>query len=114
MSLGSAAHTVTIELPNGFLPEIAGTIEGFAAELRLAAAIEWYREGRVSQGRGAEVAGLTRAGFLEALHRAEVSASQVGVAELMEEVDRAAAPDRRRVAVDLAHQGGAPGPPPAG
>ena len=31
------------------------------ARCRLAAAIEWYREGRISQGQGAEIAGLNRA-----------------------------------------------------
>jgi predicted HTH domain antitoxin len=70
-------------------PISADAPEAFAQERRLAAAIEWYRQGRVSQGRGAEIAGLGREEFLDALARAKVAACQVTVDELMEEVDRA-------------------------
>ena len=76
-------------------------------EVRLAAAIEWYREGRVSQGKGAEIAGLSRIDFLDALYRAKVPACQVTVDELMEEVDRAVASRRERIAPDTAGQDGA-------
>ncbi len=107
MSLGQDPSIVTIELPPGLASEIAGTSAAFAEELRLAAAIEWYRQGRVSQGRGAEVAGLSRADFLDALGRAQVSATQVSVAELMEEVDRAVASHRRHIPVDPAREDGA-------
>ena len=102
---GGAGH-FTIELPGSVLAGFAGTPEAFARELRVAAAIEWYREGRVSQGRGAEIAGLGRAEFLEALARAEVAACQVTADELMEEVDRAVEAHRGRVAADPAGQAG--------
>jgi hypothetical protein len=64
---------VTIELPDDVPPMFASTPEGFAAEFRLAAAIEWYRQRRVSQGTGAEVAGTSRQAFLEALFRTVIS-----------------------------------------
>ena len=106
MGVEQAANVITIDLSGGFPAGIAETPEAFAEALRLAAAIEWYREGRISQGTGAEVAGLSRAEFLEALARAKVSASQVGVDELMEQVDRAVEAHRRRITPDLALQSG--------
>ena len=102
---GEASH-VTIELPESVLAGFAGPPEEFARELRLAAAVEWYRQGRVSQGQGAEIAGLGRDEFLDALARAKVPACQVTVDELMEEVDRAVEAHRQRVAADPADQGG--------
>jgi len=98
----------TIELPEDVLTPFARTPEAFAREVRLAAAIEWYREGRVSQGKGAEIAGLSRIEFLDALYRAKVPACQVTVDELMEEVDRAVAAHRERITPDPADQGGVP------
>ena len=64
MGVGPAGDVITIHLPAGLPGEIAPTAEAFEGEFRLAAAIEWYRQGRITQGRGAEVAGLSRADFL--------------------------------------------------
>ncbi|HEX8200768.1 MAG TPA: UPF0175 family protein [Isosphaeraceae bacterium] len=94
------AATFTVELPESLLTTFAETPEDFARALRLAAAIEWYREGRISQGTGAEIAGLSRHDFLDALFRARVPASQVTLQELEEEVDRAAPAHRGRLAAD--------------
>ena len=44
--------------------------------MRLAAAIIWYAQGRISQGRAAEIAGVSRAGFLDALSASGVSVCQ--------------------------------------
>ena len=71
MSMPDEAATFTIELPESLLTPFAGTPEAFAREVRLAVAIEWYREGRVSQGKGAEIAGLSRIDFLDALDPGE-------------------------------------------
>jgi predicted HTH domain antitoxin len=62
--------------------------EEFAAEMRLAAAIHWYSQGLVSQGKAAEIAGLSRAELLEELHRRKVPAIQVTLEELEEELAR--------------------------
>jgi predicted HTH domain antitoxin len=88
MSIGHGESPITIELPQEALAPIAPTAEAFAKEMRLAAAIEWYRQGRISQGRGAEIAGLNRIEFLEALCRTEVSPSPLTPDELREEADR--------------------------
>jgi len=102
MSTASGTNTLTIELPEDVLNLFAQTPEAFAKEMRLAAAIEWYREGRISQGQGADIAGLNRIEFLDELFRAKVTACQVTVDELMEEVDRVVEANRQRVASDPA------------
>jgi predicted HTH domain antitoxin len=58
----------------------------FAREMRIAAAVQWYAQGIVSQGKAAELADLTRAEFLEELHRRKVPACQVTADELADEI----------------------------
>lgn len=60
---------MTIEMPEGALAALHKDPQGFAQELRLAAAVKWYELRLVSQGRAAEIAGITRADFLDALDR---------------------------------------------
>ena len=67
MSIEHAENRITIELPRDALSAIAETPEAVAKEIRLAAAIEWYREGRISQDEGAGIAGLSRPDFGSAL-----------------------------------------------
>jgi predicted HTH domain antitoxin len=93
MSVGQeTSSSVTIELPNGFPSRIGETPEAFAREFRLAAAIEWYREGRISQGKAAELAGLGRWEFIEALGRAKVNVIHEEV--LLDDVEQAVRSDR--------------------
>ncbi|MFI5454846.1 MAG: UPF0175 family protein [Isosphaerales bacterium] len=80
--------TITIELPDDTALPFGDSDEQFARELRLAAAIFWYDRGMISQGKGAEIAGLTRAGFLKALSDAKVDALQVTPEELKAELER--------------------------
>jgi len=58
----------------------------FAREMRIAAAVQWYAEGVVSQGKAAELAELTRADFLDELYRRKVPACQVTADELADEI----------------------------
>jgi predicted HTH domain antitoxin len=60
----------------------------FAAEMRLAAAIHWYSQAMVSQGKAAEIAGVSRARFLDELFRRKVPAVQITIEELREELQR--------------------------
>jgi predicted HTH domain antitoxin len=57
-----------------------------ARGMRIAAAVQWYAQGIVSQGKAAELAKLTRADFLEELHRRKVPACQVTADELVDEI----------------------------
>ena len=79
---------VTIELPESALSILRTSPEAFAREFRLAAAVKWYELGRISQSKAAELAGLSRQAFLEALGRFEVSPFQVTPEELEEEAAR--------------------------
>ena len=54
--------------------------------MRVAAAVKWYELGRVSQGRAAEIAGLTRTAFIDALSRYLVCPFQYTAEELAEEL----------------------------
>jgi predicted HTH domain antitoxin len=58
----------------------------FAREMRIAAAVQWYPQDFVSQGKAAELAGLTRSEFLEELYRRRVPACQVTAEELTDEI----------------------------
>jgi len=58
----------------------------FAREMRIAAAVQWYAQGVISQGKAAELAGLTRADFLDELHRRKVPACQVTPDQLADEI----------------------------
>ncbi|MXX37305.1 MAG: UPF0175 family protein [Gemmatimonadetes bacterium] len=80
--------TVSFELPEDVFSSVRKDPDSFAEELRLAAAVKWYEIGLVSQGRAAEISGLSRSQFISALGRFEVSAFQYDVAEIIEEVNR--------------------------
>jgi predicted HTH domain antitoxin len=90
--------TITVEVPDALLEELATSPEELDREIRLAAAIHLYSRALVSQGKGAEIAGLSRWDFFQALGRAEVPACQVTSTELTEEVERAYQAHRQRVA----------------
>lgn len=58
----------------------------FAREMRIAAAVQWYAQGVISQGKAAELAELTRADFLDQLHQRKVPACQATPDELADEI----------------------------
>jgi predicted HTH domain antitoxin len=96
--------TITVQVPDALLEDLATSPEELDREIRLAAAIHLYSRGLVSQGKGAEIAGLSRWEFIQALGRAEVPACQVTSEELKEEVERAYLAHRQRVAAHPPHQ----------
>lgn len=77
---------ITLELPDHAFSSLRQGPSGFAAELRLAACIKWYELGRISQAKAAEIAGLSRADFIDALRDYQVPAIQVSPAELEQEL----------------------------
>jgi predicted HTH domain antitoxin len=79
---------MTIEMPEEVLATLRKDPDAFAKELRLAAAVKWYEMRLVSQGRAAEIAGVSRSEFLVALGRFGVSPFQYDADEIMEEAGR--------------------------
>ncbi|MGD0949584.1 MAG: UPF0175 family protein [Candidatus Binatia bacterium] len=81
--------SVTIELPEGLDSALHRSPQELAREIRLAAAIDWYRRSLVSQGRAAEIAGIPRADFIAALAERKIEVIQIDPDELEQEVSRA-------------------------
>lgn len=73
---------IAFELPEGALAALHQDTATFSRELRIAAAVKWYEMQKLSQARAAEIAGLSRAEFFDALGRFGVSPFQSSVEEL--------------------------------
>ena len=80
--------TVSFEFPEDVFASLRKDPDRFAKELRLAAAVKWYEIGQISQGRAAEISGLSRSQFISALGRFQVSVFQYDLPEVIEEADR--------------------------
>jgi predicted HTH domain antitoxin len=78
---------VEIALPDELFGALHKSPDEVAREMRIAVAVRWYAQGLVSQGRGAEIAGLSRADFVDALSVSGVSPFQ----ETLEDVREALA-----------------------
>ncbi len=78
---------VTLEIPDQAFAILRRSPDEFGAELRLTAAVKWYEMGRISQGKAAEVAGLSRAEFIGNLQRFGVSPVQLRPGELKAEFE---------------------------
>ncbi len=79
---------MTIEMPEEALASVRKDPTAFVRELRLAAAVKWYELGEVSQGRAAEIAGISRQEFVLALGRYRVSPFQYSPEEASSEAGR--------------------------
>ncbi|MCP4702081.1 MAG: UPF0175 family protein [Gammaproteobacteria bacterium] len=58
----------------------------FAREVKLAAVMQWYGEGRISQSKACEIAGISREHFLQELFNRGLPACQVTAEEVREEL----------------------------
>ncbi len=74
--------TLTINMPDTAFSALRQDPLSFTQELRVAAAVRWYESGMISQAKGAEIAGLTRSAFIDALVRFGVSPMQYTEAEI--------------------------------
>lgn len=79
---------ITIDLPDDAFSALRSSPDDFVKQMRLAAAVKWYEVGMVSQSKAAELAGVSREEFLEALSRFGVSPFQQSPEELAEELSR--------------------------
>lgn len=67
---------ITIKLSRGVFSALRQDPAGFVREMRVAAAAKWYENGLVTQSKASEIAGLSRAEFINALNRLKVSPFQ--------------------------------------
>lgn len=81
-------HTIQLELPDNVFSALRRSPDEFACELRLAGAIHWYSRGEISQERAAQIAGLNRLDFLQALAAAKVDAFVIDHEDLQRELSR--------------------------
>jgi predicted HTH domain antitoxin len=79
---------VSIELPRELFSALRQDPEGFVREMRLAAAVKWYEQKKVSQAKAAEVAGLSRSDFITALNQFGVTPFQYDANEIISEAKK--------------------------
>jgi predicted HTH domain antitoxin len=78
---------IAFDLHEGTLASVRQDPEMFTRELGAAAAVKWYEMRRVSQGRAAEIAGVSRAEFIDALGRYGVSPFQQTAEEIVHDAE---------------------------
>ena len=114
MSAQPAEQAILIELPRDARALIAESPDAFPKEMRLAAGMLWYLQGRVSHERAAQYAGISRIAFIDALAAAKLPVFHVDVDEVMEEVQNAREAIRQHVAAGVPGEGESPGDPAVG
>jgi len=81
--------TIPIELPEEPLISLKQTPAAFVNEMKLLAAIKLFELGRLSSGRAAQLAGMSRVAFLMTLGCYQVSPFALTAAELEQDIENA-------------------------
>ena len=77
---------VTIPYPAGFEESVQTTSGEVQQQIRLMAALKMFELGKLSSGKAAELAGLSRIGFFDACARYKVSVFNYSADELEAEI----------------------------
>lgn len=77
-----SARSVTLQIPEKVLLAEKTDEVAFARELSMLAAVKLYELGRLSSGRAAELAGMSRVRFLRSLGKYRVFPLEAELAEL--------------------------------
>ncbi len=75
-----------LHLPEETFSALKMKPDEFLSQMRVAAAVKWYEQGKVSQSKASEIAGISRKDFLNALNSFGVSPFQVDENEILEEI----------------------------
>jgi predicted HTH domain antitoxin len=76
---------IILDLPEDFAKTLG---DDAARETLIAAVLRWFEEGKLSQGQAAEMLGLRRGEFFDALYEHRVSPIQMSVEDLEREFKR--------------------------
>ena len=79
---------LTVEYPDDLELAVQATREELEAQIRLMAALKMFELGKLSSGKAAELAGLSRADFLAMCGRYRVPVSNYTADELERELER--------------------------
>lgn len=89
MEMAMSMKTVEIQVPDEIFVSLKETPQEFAYEIRLAAAAKLYELGKLSSGRAADLAGISRLSFLHALGRYGVPIFNLTEEELIRDIHNA-------------------------
>lgn len=78
--------TIQVQVPEEALISLKLDADSFAGELLLLAAAKLFEMGKLSSGRAAQLAGISRVEFLMALGRFQVSPFQMTAEELRQDI----------------------------
>ena len=79
--------TMKIDLPETAFSALRKAPEEFVHEMRIEAATQWYAQKRISQDKGAEIAGISRSEFIDELASRKIPVDQTTLDELKQEIE---------------------------
>lgn len=78
--------TIAINLPEEVFSSLKLTPQEFVRQMRLTSAIQWYRQGKISQEKASMIAEMDRIDFLQALADEKVEVFSVDMESLKREL----------------------------
>ncbi|MEW6378266.1 MAG: UPF0175 family protein [bacterium] len=80
---------MTLEIPDEVLISLKETPLELSLDIRMLAAVKFYQMGKLSSGRAAQLAGISRISFLQSLARYGVPIFELTPEELQQDIENA-------------------------